>query len=541
MKKIRRNRPGLSQGARRGAAGVSTLLALSSLAALSGCSVGPDFVASAAPDVNSYTAEKLGGTSSTTGVGGSAQRFVKDMDIPGQWWTLFHSKALNRLIETALVNNHDLKAAEAALKVTKEAVEAQKGFFYPTITGTPNAYRSLQATGTVAPFLSNNASVYNLYTPQVNVSYSPDIFGLNRRTVESLQAQADMQRFQTEAAYLTLTSNIVLGAVQEASLRGQLEATKKAIKTMQDLLVVIKQEKALGQAAEADVATQEAALAAALATLPVLEKELAQQRNLLTALTGGLPSEPVSETFELASLHLPEKLPVSLSAKLIEQRPDIRAAEENLHSAAALVGVSIANRLPTLSITGNAGTTASTLAGLFVPGNYFWTYGAELAGTFFDGGTLMHREAGAEAAFRQADEQYKSTVVTAFQNVADSLRAIQHDADGLKVAVFAEAAAKKSLDIVLAQRKLGQVAQILVLQAEQIYLNAVVNRVQAQAMRYSDTAALFQALGGGWWNRPGELARVDTYAKPDIFPIDKLYPGPQQEVKSSDYTIVKPN
>jgi len=173
MKKIRRNRPGLSQGARRGAAGVSTLLALSSLAALSGCSVGPDFVASAAPDVNGYTAEKLGGTSSTTGVGGSAQRFVKDMDIPGQWWTLFHSKALNRLIETALVNNHDLKAAEAALKVTKEAVEAQKGFFYPTITGTPNAYRSLQATGTVAPFLSNNASVYNLYTPQVNVSYSP--------------------------------------------------------------------------------------------------------------------------------------------------------------------------------------------------------------------------------------------------------------------------------------------------------------------------------------------------------------------------------
>ncbi|MGO9944460.1 MAG: efflux transporter outer membrane subunit [Rhodoblastus sp.] len=532
MQKIRGNRPE-RLGAARGRAAVAAATALAM--ALSGCAVGPDFIASAAPDVNGYTKDKLNGTSGAAVQGGASQRFVKDLDIPGQWWTLFHSKGLNRLIETALVNNHDLKAAEAALKVAKESVEAQKGFFYPTIVGSGLATRQLTPTGTIAPVLSNNASLFNLVTPQVSVSYTPDVWGLNRRNVESLQAQADMQRFQTEAAYLTLTSNIVLGAVQEASIRGQIEATKKAAKVMQDLLVIIKKEKALGQAAEADVAVQEAALAAALAAIPVLEKQLAQTRDLLTALTGGLPSEPVLETFELRALHLPEKLPVSLPANLIWQRPDVRAADENLHSASALVGVALANRLPNVDLTANAGSSATTIAQLFLPGNNFWTLGGQITGTIFDGGTLMHREAAAQAGYVEAAEQYKSTVVNAFQNVADSLRAIQHDSDGLKVAVAAEAAAAKSLKIVTAQYKLGQVAQAIVLVAEQTYLNAVVNRVQAQALRYSDTAALFQALGGGWWNRNEDLARVDSVAQAKIIDLD-LYPKPKL-VTGEDYVI----
>jgi NodT family efflux transporter outer membrane factor (OMF) lipoprotein len=502
---------------------------------LNGCAVGPDFVASAPPDVNRYTAERLVGTSGAQTQGGASQRLVADLDIPGEWWKLFHSKGLNRLIETALANNHDLKAAEAGLKAAKEAVEAQKGFFYPTITGTPNAFRYLQATGTLAPTLNNSQAFYTLYTPQAAASYSPDVFGLNRRTVESLQAQADMQRFQTEATYLTLTSNIVVGAAQEASYRGQIAATKKAIKTMQDLLVILRQERALGQAAEADVAVQEAALAQAMTALPVLEKELAQQRNLLTALTGGMPSEPPSETFELTGLHLPEKLPVSVPADLIWQRPDVRAAEENLHSATAQVGVALANRLPNFSITADAGSTAVTLSQLFIPGNNFWSFGGLLTQTLFDGGTLMHKEAAAEAAAVQAAEQYKSAVVNAMQNVADSLRAIQHDADGLKVAVAAEAAASKSLKIAEGQRKLGLVSSAVVLIAEQTYLNALVNRVQTQATRYADTAVLFQALGGGWWNRPHEFDSVDSVAAAKIFDLD-LYPAPKQ-LKAEDYNL----
>ena len=487
--------------------------------ALSGCAVGPDFAASAAPDVNGYTPETLAKqTNSANVAGGAPQRFVQDLDIPGQWWTLFHSKALNSMIESALANNHDLKAAQAALQVTQEAVQAQKGFFYPTVVGSAAATRQLTPIGTLSPVLNNNAALFNLVTPQVSVSYTPDIFGLNRRTVESLQAQADMQRFQVEATYLTLTSNLVLGAVQEASLREQMAATRKIIDLELKLVDVLRREKAIGQAAEADVALQEAALAQAQAALPILEKQLAQLRDLLTALTGRLPSEQISETFDLASLHLPEKLPVSLPAKLVWQRPDLRAADENLHSASALIGVAIANRLPNVTISGDAGTTATTIAALFLPGNKFWEIGANLAQPIFDGGTLMHREAGAKAAYEEAAEQYKSAVVNAFQNVADSLRAIQHDFDALKVSLAAEQAAAKSLKIATGQFKLGMVSTIIVLNAQQTYQQAAVNLVQARAARYSDSAALFQALGGGWWNRTDISPQYDAQRNAD--PLD---------------------
>jgi NodT family efflux transporter outer membrane factor (OMF) lipoprotein len=526
-------------GLRRGPAPKKALVALAALT-LSGCAVGPDFVASASPNVDGYTPERLVATSGAATQGGASQRFVAGMDIPGEWWKLFHSRALNRLIETALANNHDLKAAEAGLKAAKESVEAQKGFFYPTVVGAPNASRQLQATGTLAPTLNNNQSFFTLYTPQATVSYSPDVFGLNRRAVESLQAQADMQKFQTEATYLSLTSNIAVGAVQEASYRGQIAATKKAIRTMQDLLAILRQEKALGQAAEADVALQEAALAQAESALPILGKQLAQQRDLLTALAGGLPSQPAPESFELSSLRLPEKLPVSLPANLVWQRPDVRAAEENLHSAQAQVGVALASRLPNFTLTADAGSTATTLSQLFIPGNNFWTFGGQLGQTLFDGGTLMHREAAAQASAVQAAEQYKSTVVNAMQNVADSLRAIQNDADALKIAVSAESAAAKSLKIAEGQRQLGMVSKAAVLLAEQAYLNATVTRVQAEAMRYADTAALFQALGGGWWNRPHELDRVDSVAQAKPLDLD-LYPGPRQAVKAEDYKISAPH
>ena len=524
MKMIRRNRE-RRPAALRAAGALAALIAMS----LQGCSVGPDFVASAAPDVSGYTKEKL------NGAGG--QRFVKDLDLPGQWWTLFRSKNLNKLVETALLNNHDLKAAEAALKVSQEAVAAQRGFFYPQVTGGFGGQRALVPGTTLSsPLISATPNPYNLATPQANVSFTPDVWGANRRAVESLQAQADMAKYQLNAAHLTLTSNVVLGAIQEASLRGQIDATRKAIKTMRDLLVIMKRQLSFGQAAAADVALQESALAAAEAALPTLEKQLAQTRNLLTALTGGLPSEPIDETFNLHALHLPEKLPVSLPAKMIWQRPDVAAADENLHSAGALVGVALANRLPTLTLTGDAGQTATTVASLFAPGNQFWTLGAQLSGTIFDGGTLMHRQAGAEAFYVEVKEQYKSTVVNAFQNVADSLRAIQHDADALRVAINAENAAAKSLKIALAQRQIGNFSTALLLQAQQAYFNALVLRVQAQAQRYVDTVALFQALGGGWWNRmDDEPAKIDAIAQTKILPIE-LYPG-AQGVKAEEYKI----
>ncbi|HSV23269.1 MAG TPA: efflux transporter outer membrane subunit, partial [Xanthobacteraceae bacterium] len=344
-------------------------------------------------------------------------------------------------------------------------------------------------------------ATFNLFTGQVLVSYTPDVFGGIRRNVESLEAQSDNQRFLLEATYLTLTSNIVVAAVQEASLRGQIDATQSLIKIATNVLQLLRTQFNAGQIAESDVATQQAALAQVEQTLPPLQRQLAQQRHLLSALTGGLPSEEPPEKFELAALHLPRDIPVSVPSHLVQQRPDLRAAEENLHAVSAQIGVAVANRLPNVTLTGNVGSTAPMIDQLFSPGTGAWAITGSLLQPIFHGGTLYQREVAARAAFEQATAQYRSTLVTAFQNVADSLSAIQNDAVALQKSVAAETAANRVLVITRRRLELGEVNFLQVLVAQQFYLQALLARVQAQANRFADTVALFQALGGGWWNR----------------------------------------
>jgi len=314
-------------------------------------------------------------------------------------------------------------------------------------------------------------------------------------------AQADAQKFETEAAYLTLTSNLVSTAIQEASVREQIEATRKIIAADREVLGILQRQKDAGQVMGLDVAAQEAALAQAEQALPPLEKQQAQLRDLLAALTGRLPSEPGLETLDLASVSLPSDLPVSLPSRLVEQRPDIRAAEANLHAASAQVGVAIANRLPNFTLSANAGGAATSIADLFTNGNSFWTLTGDVTQPIFHGGTLLHRQKAAEAALDQAREQYRSTVIGAFQNVADTLQALQADGRAIETAARAEQAADRSLGITRRQLDLGQVSAAALLIAEQTYQQAVISRLQAEAARYADTTALFQALGGGWWNR----------------------------------------
>jgi NodT family efflux transporter outer membrane factor (OMF) lipoprotein len=330
-----------------------------------------------------------------------------------------------------------------------------------------------------------------------------------RRQVEDQRAQAEAQRFALEATYLTLTSNVVAAAILEASLRGQIAATQTIIGIEQHSFEVLQKQQALGQASGADVLLQQAALAAALATLPPLQKQLAQQRDLIRALAGRYPSEDVAEQFDLASLQLPADLPVSLPSAVVEHRPDIRQAEANLNSASAQIGVAVANRLPQISLSAIVGTSPSTVAGLFAPGNGFFTLAADITQPIFDGGILLHKERAARANFDQVAAQYKNTVLTAFQNVADSLRALQADADAVNTALLAEQVAQHSLQITEAQQRLGQVGQLALLTVQQTYEQALINSVQAKAARLTDTAALFQALGGGWWNR--QDVRVDDY------------------------------
>jgi NodT family efflux transporter outer membrane factor (OMF) lipoprotein len=469
----------------------------------SACAVGPDFERPAAPEVTGYTSDPLAQqTASSEVAGGEAQRFVQGLDIPGQWWTLFHSSALNTLIEEALHNNPTLPAAEAALRQAWENVYAEQGAFFPTAVVSYSPSSNKTATGVTFTGASSGSPYFTLHTAQVVVTYAPDVFGGTRREVESLAATAKFQRFQLEAAYLTLTSNVVAAAVQEASLRGQIAATEEIIKIQTDSVDILRKQFELGQVAGADVAAVEATLAQAQATLPPLQKQLAVQRDLLTALIGRLPSQEPAEKFDLASLQLPQELPVSLPSKLVEQRPDIQSSEAQVHSASAEIGVAVAARLPQFTLTANAGTTANQINQLFItPGTAFWTVAGNVAQTVFDAGTLLHKQRAAEAAFDQAAAMYRSTVITAFQNVADSLHALQSDAETLKASYAAERAAFKSLEITRRQLQLGAIGYLGLLTAENTYDTALLALVQAQAARYADTAALFQALGGGWWNR----------------------------------------
>ncbi len=476
---------------------MTKLLPVTLATVLAGCAVGPDFEKPTVPDGADYVAAA---PTPTAAVEGDAQHFVRDLDIPGQWWTLFHAEQLNTLVERALKANPDLVAAQASLKGAMENVAAERGAFFPTVQAGFTPQRQKDAAQ-ISPTLSVPASYFNLYTAQLSVSYMPDVFGLTRRTVETAEAQADMQRYQLEATYLTITSNVVVAAITEASLRAQIAATEAMVKAETEALELLRKQNRLGQIAGADVAAQQATLAQIQATLPPLQKQLAQQRDLITALAGAFPSDPPSETFTLDALTLPRDLPASLPAKLIEQRPDLKAAEASLHAASAGVGVAIANELPNLAFNITDGTAATQIGQLFAGGNGFWTVGATLAQTVFDGGTLLHKRREADAALEQAAAQYKSTLISACQNVADALHALQADADALNADRAAEKAADVSLTATRKQLSLGAVGYLALLNAEQAYQQAVLARVQAEAGRYADTAALFQALGGGWWNR----------------------------------------
>jgi len=468
--------------------------------AAAGCAVGPDFKRPAAPDVAGYTAKPPGPTVATPAPDGQSQRMDPGLAVSAKWWTLFGSDALNTLVEEALKANPDLQSAKAALRAAQETVSAQRGGFFPTLDGSHNSARTRNAKA-IASALKSNADLYSLHTSQLVVSYMPDVFGGRRRQVESAAAQAESVRFEYEAAYLTLTSSIVNAAIQEASLRAQVKATQAAVKVATQLLEATQQQQRAGLLGGADVAAQEAALAQIEASLPPIEKQLAQQRNLITVLAGRYPSDGITQRFELDALRLPAELPLSLPAQLVEQRPDIRAAQAQLHAASADIGVAIAARLPSITLTGNVGSSEELLRMLFTSGTGLWNLSAGVAVPLFRGGSLMHQQRAAEALYDQAAAQYRSTVLVAFQDVADTLHAIEADARSLQSAHKAELAARKSLNMTQRQLAVGMVGSPAVLQAQQAYQQALVSVAQARADRFADSVALLQALGGGWWNR----------------------------------------
>jgi NodT family efflux transporter outer membrane factor (OMF) lipoprotein len=462
--------------------------------ALSGCAVGPNFHHPAEPATDHYTAQPLPATPATSDR--PAQQFVVGQNAPADWWKGFGSSELDALVDKALHANPTVQAAEASLRQANEYVAAQRGAYFPTVQGSLAASRNRNAVQVLAPTLTSGAATFNLYTPQLTVSYVPDLLGGNRRQVESLQAQADASRFEYDAAYITLATNVVSTAIQEAGLRAQVEATQQVIALERESLSVMRRQLALGAIAEGDVVAQEAALAQLESTLPPLQKSLDQQHDMLAVLTGQLPSEaPVSE-IKLDQLTLPLTIPVGVPAQLVERRPDVRAADAQLHAATAEVGVAIANMLPQITLTGAIGNASTNISSLFTSATEFWSAGASLSQTLFAGGTLYHRERAARAGLDVAGAQYRTAVLTAFQNVADSLRALAADQDEVQAEDRAYSASLESLNIARQQVNLGAVGYLALLIAQQTYQQAIIGRAQALTNQYADTAALYQALGG---------------------------------------------
>ncbi|HWK45956.1 MAG TPA: efflux transporter outer membrane subunit [Stellaceae bacterium] len=470
-----------------------SMLTLSML--LGGCTVGPDFAKPASPPVDRVTAGPTPAvTVASETTGGTAQHLGVGRDIPGDWWTLFRSPRIEALVTQALKANPDLAAAQATLLEAKETMRAEEGAFFPSISASASRTRQ-KASLAGTKYLSSS------YDASASLSYTFDVFGGISRQVEELGAQADYQQYELEAAYLSLTANVVTAALTEASIQAQIDATQEIIRLYREELDVTQRRFALGGVSRADVLSQQANLASAVATLPPLQKQLEQERNQLAVYLGVTPSQFAGPTLDLAALQLPDDLPVSIPSQLVEQRPDIKAYEALLHSATAAVGVAISNMLPQVTLTASYGRDAANLGNLFSPGGVVWSLANTLTQPIFEGGTLLHKRRSAVAALQVAAAQYSSTVNSAFQNVANAIVALQRDAETLRADLDYEQTALASLQVSRAQYQAGSVTYVSVLQAEQTYQNARLSLVSAQAARFTDTVALYQALGGGWWNR----------------------------------------
>ncbi len=469
-------------------------------AALAGCTVGPDFRRPDAPTVGSYTETPLGAQTESAPAaadGGVAQRFTGG-ELPAEWWTLFHSEALDRLVREGLAHSPTLDAARATLRQAQENYSASRGaLLYPGVNGNLSASRE-KVSG--EPFAPGALGPFNLYNASVGVSYALDLFGGNRRQLEALESQVDFQRYQLEGARLALTANIVTAAIREASLRAQLQSAQDILAAQEESVHRVQRQYELGGVGRLDLVSVQAQTAQVAATIPPLERDLALARHQLAILTGRLPGEGGIPVFELDALHLPEDIPLSLPSELVRQRPDIQASEALLHAASAQVGVATANLYPQINLTGSLSGQSSELHNVLA-GPALWSLGAGLTQPVFHGGQLQAERRAAIAAYDAAQAQYRQTVLQAFGNVADTLRALEEDARTLKAQADAEALARDRLALTRRQWELGGTSYLALLDAQRAFALARSAFVSVQGTRYADTAALFQALGGGWWNR----------------------------------------
>jgi NodT family efflux transporter outer membrane factor (OMF) lipoprotein len=466
---------------------------------LSACSVGPDFQRPAAPATQVFTAgAQPVVTADAGGDGGAAQRFIAGASVPMQWWELFQSPALTGLVQDALTGSPTLLEARARLTQAQENLRAQSGAtLYPAVDAQFGVAREKVDPAVYGFPNVLSAPPFTLYNAQVNVSYTLDLFGANHRLLEGARAQAEYQAYETEAAQLTLAANVVTAAVRQALLQAQIEATEQILQAQAQQLLITEERYRAGGAALQELQDQRSQLAQTRASLPPLRAQRQQIDHQLAVYTGKPPAQAAIPAITLAGLQLPAELPLTLPSELVRRRPDVRASEALWHEAAANVGVATANLFPRLSISASV-ASQRTQASDLVDGLNVWSVGANLMQPIFHGGELRAQKRSAVAAYEASAAAYEQTVLQALQQVADSMRALEADALTLQARSTAAAQATASYDIVQRRHAVGGVSQFSLLDAQRQQLQTSLDRSRAQADRYADTVALFQALGGGW-------------------------------------------
>ena len=479
-----------------------TVLAVGLTVALTGCAVGPEFVPPAPPPVQNYTAT---GTPAvmTPGAGEPAQRLVTGQAISAQWWDLYRSPRLNQVLDQAITDSPTLAAAKATLAQAQQAVIQARGGFYPQFDIAANAERQKTTSSRFASSgigATTGSTTFSLYSLGPTVSFAPDVFGGTRRRVEEQEALAENQRYQLAAAYLTLTGNAVTQAINIASARLQIAAAQDIIAADEQDLQLVQLKFQAGKAARLDVLTAESQLANDQTLLPPLQQQLSAARHALSVLVGRFPNHWSVPDFELTEFTLPAELPVSVPSDLVHQRPDILAAEAQLHANSAAIGVAASQLYPNITLSGTFGVESLSTATLFQDSSEFWSLVANLTAPLFHGHALQAQKQAAVDAFQASAATYQQTVLTAFGQVADVLRALAHDADFVNAQKHALNTSNTAVSLQRMSYAAGKSDLLQLVVVERAYQQARLGYARAQAQRYQDTAQLFVAMGGGWWS-----------------------------------------
>jgi NodT family efflux transporter outer membrane factor (OMF) lipoprotein len=473
---------------------------------MAACAVGPDFVRPQPPRKSSYTYEDE--PADTTAVQGQTQHLVSGAQVAADWWKLFDCSKLNSVVAESVSNNPSLQAAQASLRQSEDILRAGYGIFYPQLSA---GFEPTRQQFSPARFgESTGPAIFNLYTFSTTVSYALDVFGGERRTIEGLGAQAEMQHYNAEGSYLTLTGNVVNAAVAEAAYTAEIDATQQMVGFLEEQTEITAAQARAGVVPYANLLSIQAQLASTQATLPPLRQQLSHTQHLIAILMGSAPADIEAPLVTLTELKLPSDLPVSLPSDLVRQRPDILAAEAQLHAASAQIGVATANLFPNFTLSADYGFNSTSLKTLFASNAAFWTMGASLATPLIQGPTLWFQRKAAIDAYQQSLANYRQTVLAALAQVADALDALRHDAQTVDAESRALSAASEALNLIQANYQAGTVNYLQVLIADAQYQQAQIGYVNAVGQRLQDTAALFVALGGGWWNAPQDAARVSS-------------------------------